>query len=359
MDHNRNSDRRPIKSKSRQRASDAGIEGHEKFAARAKVIQRCQRIASRASGSAARTFLALLSFANAEGYCWPLASTLTEVTKLGRSRLFLALSELESHGVIDRRMLVSRVNGRNAPTLYRVGGKVTRLPQNAERYILANKRKPHSRWRKRREVHQTRTSKPMADIPVSGMGVVLETGMGVVLETGIQKLPMEVAAPIEAADAVAGGSFVEEDRALPGKNFRAISHRHPPLRPTAKYDDDERMARLMAKARTEFDSKHKGEVDPRRLTLIEQVVMERTIANGARIRSENYFVRAIENECTKESDTRAETNVGSGPERNVTRERWCRDCDHNEFFHNRMLVNKMRFDKRWIEHSFVDRTQSK
>jgi hypothetical protein len=59
--------------------------------------------------------------------------------------LFKALSELEALGVIDRRILISHVNGRNAPTLYRIGGRVKILPEKARRYYtLAHKRKPPS-----------------------------------------------------------------------------------------------------------------------------------------------------------------------------------------------------------------------
>ena len=155
---------------------------------RAKILRRCQKTVARASGSANKVFNALSSYIDFDGYCWPLVSRLQNDTNLSRNGLFLALSELESIGVIDRRVLISRVNGRNAPTLYRIGGKVQKLPDNARRYILAHKRKTKARTRGRTnevgDVPKTGTSQTGGDVPKSGTRVVPKTGT--------QKLIIEV-----------------------------------------------------------------------------------------------------------------------------------------------------------------------
>jgi hypothetical protein len=377
------SDRRPIKSKSEQRASDSEIESRDKFVARAKVIQRCQRIASRASGSAARALHALLSFANTEGYCWPLASALTDVTELARSRLFLALGELESLGIIDRRMLVSRVNGRNAPTLYRVGGKVTRLPKNAERYILANKRKPKSRGSKRCEVHKTRTSQPRGEVLETRTGVVLETRTGVVLETRIQKLSMEVAAPIEAADAVAIGSIRGVNREFSALESDAGGQRHPPSEPASKSDDNRHRERRnsstsqkqttprrdsiafrnaettkrKAKALANTKAKYKNEFsDDYILSAFE------AIDGRARkpIGTAEYYETAFRNGFTGRDDrvteAQKELRVGEGPQivyvANASAQPTCTRCGRSEKFHNKTLHIKKHIDPHWIDHPF-------
>jgi hypothetical protein len=192
VDHNRTSDRHSTKRKSARHPSTAESKSRDKFVARAKIVSQCQRVAAGASGAAGSVLHALMSYQNADGYCWPLASSLKNDTKLSRNSVFLALNELESLGIIDRRMLTSRVNGRNAPTLYRIGGKVTHLPGNAERYILANERKQKSSRRRKGATYRKVVHRKSGDVPETGTGVVPKSGTGVVPETGTQKLSMEL-----------------------------------------------------------------------------------------------------------------------------------------------------------------------
>jgi hypothetical protein len=185
-------------------ASNLRTKSKSEYIAWAKRIRQCQHIGASASGAAGSVLLALLSYADADGYCWPLAARLQNDTHLSRNSVFVALGELESLGIIDRRMLTSRSNGRNAPTLYRIGGKVTHLPKNAQRYNLTAKRKSKRRKiagskgatyqkavrRKMGDVPESGTSQKR-DVPVSGTGVVPESGTGVVPETGTQKVSIE------------------------------------------------------------------------------------------------------------------------------------------------------------------------
>jgi Helix-turn-helix domain len=374
-----NSHHRTRSSQSNRKNKSLKNKVQEKYAARAKELLRCLRIASRASGSAARAFLGLQSFANPEGYCWPLVSTLRKETKLGRSRLFLALAELESLGIIDRRTLVSRVNGRNAPTLFRVGGKVTYLPKNAERYILANKRKPQSRTSKGCEVHKTRTSQPGGEVLVSRTGVVPVSRTGVVLKTRTQKVSMEVAAPIEAADAIAVGPIRAVDRGFSVLGSDADSHRHPPSPATATPDDDrapknkspssgktkaghgdspetetQRLQKLKATALANIKAKYKSEFSDEYIRLVFDVAEE-----GAPnpIQSAKYYETAFRNSIVADrrghrmTEVQKEVHVGEGPPVQSIGPR-CAHCDENRFFHGQMLSNKKRFNRNWIEHEY-------
>src|ERR1700732_4800802 len=122
------------------------------FRKRAEILRRCQELVCGASGSASKVFGALRLYENFDGYCWPLVSTLQTKTKINRRKtIFSALHELESLGVLDRRTLVSRIKGRNCPTLYRIGGKVEKLPEKARGlYALVAKRVSKSSKRERK-----------------------------------------------------------------------------------------------------------------------------------------------------------------------------------------------------------------
>jgi hypothetical protein len=106
-----------------------------------KTLRRISPIVAKASGTACRVFTALQSYADADGYCWPLIVTLQNFTGIKRrDTIFGALRELETLDIVFRRQLISR-RGRNSPTLYRIGRKVEKLPDNAAaRYVLGPRR---------------------------------------------------------------------------------------------------------------------------------------------------------------------------------------------------------------------------
>jgi helix-turn-helix protein len=370
MDHHSTTPESPSKNKIiKKRGSHSAATNKPTTNSRAQVVRECHRRCAGASGAAGSVLHALMFHQNADGYCWPLATRLQEHTKLSRNAVFVALNELESLGIIDRRMLTSRVNGRNAPTLYRIGGKVTHLPQNAARYILGNKRKPKSSRRRKGATYRKPVHRKLGDVP--------KTGTGVVPETGTQKYYREVAARIEAADAVAIGSFGGRDRGKRVLESVNPHHRHPPSEPTAKSDDDDSRARHnspTAKAATKpaepmelrkikiegfkstalarIEAKYPNQFTRDYLYLAFAAFESRT---DARISGPGFFVKCFENESGRADETAIETNVGAGPERTGKSERWCHYCDHNEFYHRQKLVNKLRFDRTWIDHEFVDR----
>jgi hypothetical protein len=315
---------------------------------------------------------------NPEGYCWPLVSTLTKVTELGRTKLFLAFRELESLGVIDRRMLISRLNGRNAPTLFRVGGKVTYLPKNAERYILANKRKPKSRATKRlrspRVVDFARMRGPQS--MEGGSPQCVDGGSPPCMDIEVS---IEAAAPIEAADAVAFGSAGGGDRGKRVLESVNSHHRHPPSEPTAKSDDDDSRARHnspAAKATTKpaepvelrkikiegfkstalarIEAKYPNQFSRDYLYLAFAAFESRT---DARISGPGFFVTCFENESDRSNEIAIETNVGAGPE--IPEPSFCQQCDKTRTFHNRSIANIRRDDPKWIDHAFVNRDEIK
>jgi Helix-turn-helix domain len=345
---------------------------------RAQVVRECHRRCAGASGAAGSVLHALMFHQNAEGYCWPLASRLQNHTKLSRNAVFVALNELESLGIIDRRMLTSRVNGRNAPTLYRIGGKVTHLPKNAERYILGNKRKPKSSRGRKGATYRKPVHRKLGDVPKTGTGVVPESGTGVVPETGIQKYYREVAAPIEAADAVAVGSFGGRDRGKQVLESVNSDHRHPPSEPTAKSDDDDSRARhnspaakattksaepmelrkikiesFKATALARIEAKYPNQFSRDYLYLAFAAFESRT---DARINGAGFFVKCFENESNRRAEIATETNVGAGPEiipdPNYIPPLTCAHCGRTEKFHNKTMHIKKHIDPRWKEHQF-------
>jgi hypothetical protein len=121
----------------------------------AEKLRKCHAVVAKARGAACKVFLALQSFADGEGYCWPLISTIQDYTNIRRDiTIFDALRDLESLGVLSRRTLISRKEGRNSPTLYRIGGgKVEKLPENACKYYVLGlerpRKSPVKAWSKR------------------------------------------------------------------------------------------------------------------------------------------------------------------------------------------------------------------
>jgi len=113
--------------------------GHDEWG---KVLRRIHPIVARASGAACRVFLALQSYADSVGYCWPLIMTLQKFTGIKRRDTITgALKELETLGILDRTCLVSKRSGGRAPDLFRIGGKVEKLPLNAAlRFALGQRR---------------------------------------------------------------------------------------------------------------------------------------------------------------------------------------------------------------------------
>jgi len=108
----------------------------------AKTLHRCHRIVRKASGTSCKVFVALLIYADLDGYCWPLISTLLKDTGIAKHEtIAFALKELEALGVLDRQALSSKRSGNRAPYLYRIGGKIEKLPSNAAvRFVLPPRR---------------------------------------------------------------------------------------------------------------------------------------------------------------------------------------------------------------------------
>jgi Helix-turn-helix domain len=129
----RNSKAQKKKSKLADSVSD-----QVKRAARGETLRRCEAIAMKVSGKACSVFLALKSQADADGYCWPLISTLQKFTEIKTRRaISRACREFERLGILDRVKLVSRKNGNRSPNLYRIGGQIENLPSEAAaRFIL-------------------------------------------------------------------------------------------------------------------------------------------------------------------------------------------------------------------------------
>jgi hypothetical protein len=135
-------------------------------AAWAKTLRRCEWIAMKASGTACKVFTALKIHADMDGYCWPLISTLQAGTNLKkRDTIFAALRELEALGIVDRGSLSSR-KGRNSPTLYRIGGRVEKLPPNAAtQYFLNPRRAKKSSMRARVKMGRRPSERDLAAVP--------------------------------------------------------------------------------------------------------------------------------------------------------------------------------------------------
>lgn len=110
----------------------------------AQTLRCSKECALRASASAYKVFGALELHCDSDGYCWPTVSTIQKATGIkDRHTIFAALKELEGLGILGRRKLVSRIKGRNAPSLYRIGGKADVLPARAAgQYMLAVKPLP-------------------------------------------------------------------------------------------------------------------------------------------------------------------------------------------------------------------------
>jgi hypothetical protein len=153
-------------------------------------------------------------------------------------------------------------------------------------------------------------------------------------------------------------------------------HRHPPSESTAKSDNDDSRARhnspaakattkpadpmelrkikiedFKATALARIEAKYPNQFSRDYLYLAFAAFESRT---DARINGAGFFVKCFENESDCPDEIAVEANVGAGPERVGKVERWCQYCDHNEFYHGQKLVNKIRFDKTWIDHEFVD-----
>jgi hypothetical protein len=111
-----------------------------KRAAWAAKLRQVKMAALRSvTGIGFKVFAALELHSDQDGYCWPLVETIQKLIGIDRRRsIFEGLAELEAEGLIDRAKLISRSRGKNAPTLYRIGGKVETLPPKAAiRYVLA------------------------------------------------------------------------------------------------------------------------------------------------------------------------------------------------------------------------------
>jgi hypothetical protein len=164
----------------------------------AAKVRDCHRIiAKEKKGSVARVFLALQSHCDLNGYCWPLSSTLMRETALSRNAVFAALNRLEALGILHRSQLVSRGGqGRNSPALFRIGGPIKDLPENARsRYILP--RAPASKSTRKVQANQDRGTKKRyvapevsktstTGVPENTIGEVSKTTTGGVPETGTQ-----------------------------------------------------------------------------------------------------------------------------------------------------------------------------
>ena len=109
----------------------------------ANTLRQCEAIAMKVSGKACSVFLALESQADADGYCWPLISTLQKFTEIKTRRaISRALREFEKRGIVDRVRLISKKDGYRSPNLYRIGGQIENLPSEAAtRFILPAREK--------------------------------------------------------------------------------------------------------------------------------------------------------------------------------------------------------------------------
>jgi hypothetical protein len=354
-----------------------------KNSARANKIRECLAIVARASGSAAKVFTAIHRHIDFDGYCWLLSSTIQDETEINRpNTIFEALNELQAAGVLDRRMLISLINGRNAPNLFRIGGPIVSLPENARRnYVMADKPKPKPSRRKskatKRDISKSVISRG-GDITKNDRGVISKNDRGVISKNDIQKYYREVAAPIEAADAVAVGSFGGRDRGKQVLESVNSDHRHPPSEPTAKSDDDDSRARhnspaakattksaepmelrkikiesFKATALARIEAKYPNQFSRDYLYLAFAAFESRT---DARINGAGFFVKCFENESNRRAEIATETNVGAGPEiipdPNYIPPLTCAHCGRTEKFHNKTMHIKKHIDPRWKEHQF-------
>jgi hypothetical protein len=117
---------------------------NSKRSAWAAKLRQVKLVALRSlTGIGFKVFAALELHSDHDGYCWPLVETIQKLIGIDRRRsIFQGLAELDEHGLIDRRKLISRGRGRNAPTLYRIGGKIENLPPNAAKHYVLGPDEP-------------------------------------------------------------------------------------------------------------------------------------------------------------------------------------------------------------------------
>jgi hypothetical protein len=195
---------------------------------------------------------------------------------------------------------------------------------------------------------------------------------------------MEVAAPIEAADAVAAGSLGDRDAEKHPLESRAGHHRHPPSPATAKSDDGKRKSVRSSNGQTQIDHNDPPETENQRLEKLKAKALANiktkygnqfrddvillafdVIEERAQqpIRSPKYYEKAFQNDFSvadrrsdRMTEVRKEVHVGEGPEiipdPNYIPQPTCAHCGRTEKFHNKTLHIKTHIDPRWIEHPF-------
>jgi hypothetical protein len=341
MDLNHNSESRKRKKKTRP-APDRENKTRSGSAKRVEILRRCQELVCGASGSAAKVFGALRLYENFDGYCWPLVSTLQTKTRINRRKtIFSALHELESLGVLDRGTLVSRIKGRNCPTLYRIGGKVEKLPEKArDLYALVQKRASKSSIREQKikggDVAKNATSQ-RGEVAENATGVGAENATGVGAKSATQKLYREEPPQGTTAADVAVDREVAVADDVGGSESIAKNHHRPPYEttPTKSNDDDlfspeknnsrngnstkatpntptesykNRIAEFKLEARSKVEA-----IFPQfeRDYLDLELDLSEARSKGKPISTANYFFIALKNACECRVAFEAEINAGS------------------------------------------------